>query len=181
MGDIFATGDWDEYERELNAFLSLPGLTIGVGVPDEPHSGKRAVDLTLDDLVEINEYGSGNIPARPVFGPSMDAHGDGYVDAIGRAVGRSMKRGGGRIGLTTQLEAVAQDMKRDVQAEIKKNKIPNAPSTVREKGHDLAWVETGEVFESIEGVVQIEATLESVGSRGHRYRGDKGQFTKIGL
>ena len=185
--DIFTTGQWEDYDKELKAFVSYGGIQVGVGVPNTPHPGPRSIasGMTYASIVQINEFGNDNvphpIPARPIFTPAMDANGGAYVDEVARTIKKMMKRGGSRAQLASALEALGDRMVNDVREEQKKQDFPDlAESTIARKGHDIAWYETGKVLEAIQGVVELDATFETFSTGVSALRGARGRFTRIG-
>jgi len=183
--DIFTTGQWEDYDKELKAFVSYGGIQVGVGVPNTPHPGPRSIasGMTYASIVQINEFGNDrlNIPARPIFTPAMDANGDAYVDEVARTIKKMMKRGGSRAQLASALEDLGDRMVNDVREEQKKQDFPDLkPSTIARKGHDIAWYDEGKVLGAIQGVVELDATFETFSTGVSALRGARGRFTRIG-
>ena len=179
-----ANGQWDEYARELKALAKFPGAIVGTGVPDRPASGERAkpYGLTLSDLVDINEFGNrlANVPKRPIFRPAMRKNRTKYIRKLQRTISKSLRRGGTLSALEIELQSLADEMAEDVRrVQAAQNfEPPLSPRTVARKGHDIAWIEMGEVMASIQGDVRIGRRYVGHKGGGGRYRDELGRFAK---
>lgn len=177
---IEKTGKWDDFERELVAFADLGLAQVGIGVPDVKHEGKGG-QPSLPDLVDMLEFGytkySVVYPPRPVFRPTMDANEAAYLDLVRDALKAFYKSGGSVATLKSELSELAQMMVDDVLDTIERQEFEGlAEATIQKKGHDMAWLETGQIMDSIQGVVKIEASVD--GAR--RLRDALGRFVKLG-
>lgn len=181
---IKLSGNWKAFKEEMQAYADIPGATIGTGVPDIPASGERArkAGLSLLDLSEINEFGDAQagIPARPIFTPAMDQNEAKYARKFDLAVRKALRKGGSKQLLRRELAELAQEMVDDVHKVQKAQKFePLSDVTVARKGHDIAWLETGELLENIEAVVETERRFTAHrGDRGGRFRDELGRFVK---
>lgn len=182
----FQTRGQDRWAEALDAIVTVPNITIGLAVPDVPHTGPRSKGrLSRLDIAKINEHGDPDldIPARPIFGPAMEKNADGYLNTLERAVRKSMKRGGGYGVIASAAHRVAGKMYADIEREIEDygHQPALAPSTIDRKGHDQPWVETSELVNSIQRVVEVRAELSDGSLKGTpRFRDSKGRFTKVG-
>ena len=183
-------GNWEGYANQLKALRSLPNVVAGVAVPDTAHPDKRASGATTLDIAMWQEQGfrhrSGTwVPPRPVFGPTMDDNAPLYFRSVKRAVDRAMR--GSPVGayprLLGSLQTIANRMARDVKDRINANqhRNPLAQSTIARKGHDVAWIESGHLYDSIEGVVRVRAEFSDGSARpgAARFRDALGRFTRI--
>lgn len=184
MGDhihMVLEGDWEEFDQGLMEVLTLPEVHLGVALPDEQHPAgpQRGSEKTYLEVAMIVEHGDdasgeGRIPPRPVFGPAAWKHEAEYADLVREALtlathGKDWKG---------HLEALAERMVADVRHEIDTFTVPVlADSTIRKKGHDQVWVETGHIYNDMEGEVAIGA--KGYDSRANRFRDSRGRFRRV--
>jgi len=179
---VSMSGDSAAFARELEVFMNLGDVTVGVGLPNTPHPGDRAQasGLSLADVAEIVENGNheAGIPPRPIFGPAMDENAGKYVDMLGDAIKEALRRGGTRQKLEARLRGVAGEMVEDVHRKQQEQDFePLAESTIDRKGHDEAWFEDGYVLGALEAVVEIDRNF----STGNRFHDRLGRFAKVGV
>lgn len=118
-------------------------------------------------LAYIHEYGSParNIPARPAIGPGLrDAR-----DAIGGLAYQAARAAA--LAPRNRKQVLAAGMARvgdacvvAVKTKIRENQFtPLAESTVRRKGHDQAWIDSGALVESLTSTVSIRRARRRAG------------------
>lgn len=126
-------------------FAKLVETQITVGYQGESgearHPGTNGESVAA--VAAWMEYGTANAPARPALGVTMEAEREALRAAMKRGISAVIDRRGTLeealrgIGLAA-VEAVRRTIERSREwAE------PLAASTVRAKGHDQPWVDTG--------------------------------------
>lgn len=139
---------------ELERFVDLlDGVSAVVGFEGE-HSG---AGMSNARLAYILEHGSParNIPARPAMEPAIRENKKEIMQAAEQALRRAVKAGNIPAfmnGMQQVADVAANALKRKI---LENNFTPLAPATIKAKGHDQAWIDTGELFNSIKGEVQI--------------------------
>ncbi len=180
-------GDWKGYAEQLESLLSIPNASVGITVSgeDEHERGRSLLDVAIWQEQgfyhkDLGEY----VPPRPVFGPTLSENANVYVNQLVRATRRAMKGDsrGAYPRLVNSMEALAARMERDVRARIKSNRHrhPLADSTIAKKGHDIAWIDSGKLYDAIEGVVQIHAEFLDSSDRKGSARFWRQRFVRVG-
>jgi hypothetical protein len=175
-------GDWDGFDRVIAAIEGLESATVATGVQDEAHEGPRAskAGLSTGDLMMINEFGDGNIPARPIFTPAMDENQEKYFAMQAQVFAAYRRKGGSIAKLRAGLAAIGKEMVQDIQAVVQAQEFePLHPKTIERKGHDFAWLETGQLLKSIDYFIDVEALPERGKSGTAFFRGKLGRFAKV--
>lgn len=105
-------------------------------------------------VATIQEFGSGAIPARPFMRPAVAEHGREWLDQLAAGGRKAMKPGSALTPLMV-LEAVAMMAAGNVGEMIQAvNSPPLDPRTVARKGSDKPLVDTGQMIQSVTGVVE---------------------------
>lgn len=181
-------GDWKGYAEQLESLLSIPNASVGITVSgeDEHARGRSLLDIATWQEQgfyhkDLGEY----VPPRPVFGPTLSENANVYVNQLLRATRRAMKGDsrGAYPRLVNSMEALAARMERDVRARIKSNGHTGprlADSTIAKKGHDIAWIDSGKLYDAIEGVVQIHAEFLDSSDRKGAARFWRQRFVRVG-
>lgn len=130
---------WNTIMREIR---NLDGMEVSAGILRD--SGNSSKGPSYVDIATWNEYGTRRIPSRPFVRIASDdnrkAWGDLAERCVGRVISRSMSKA--QVG-----EAMGERMKEDIQKVFgdKSKLVPNAPSTIRRKGHDKPLIDTGKL------------------------------------
>jgi len=118
------------------------GVLSGAGEHNKGEAGQ-----TVAEIGWWNEFGTVNIPARPVLGPTIRKNGKDYRRLMRRLMKDMLlgkvtnKVAQGKLGLLVQ---------RDIQAAIVALRSPpNAPSTIKMKGSANPLIDTGQFRQSI--------------------------------
>ncbi len=175
-----ATGDWDGFDREIQANANMPNLKLGTGVPDTKHPGDRASrsGLSYADIADINEFGNdeANVPARPIFGPAMRKNENLYAEAVIKAYRRATRKSGSAAAFRRELQSIARRMVADVHSEWTLQDFEAlADSTIARKGHDIAWLEGGDLLQAVQSFVEIQGAFNP-GAK--RFKDSLGRFMK---
>lgn len=131
----------------------------GVGV-DVGFAGEHSGGLSNAHLAYILEMGSParNLPARPALEPGIRENKQeilGVAEQAARAAARA-DRNRKQVFLSG-MQMVADACVNAVKKKILQNEFaPLAPATVKRKGHDQAWIDTGELFDSISASVVVK-------------------------
>lgn len=140
-------------------------LRVIVGAPDSPHP--ETDGLTNGQLLMIHEYGTAEIPARPVLRTTIREKKDDLIKALAKDIvalkdkpeSASPERAYKKLAL--RLEGAVKQQFRDGDFE------PLAESTIRAKGSSKPLIDTGALRQSIEGrVVQVSEMARYTGESG---------------
>ena len=133
-----------DHDLGYNAIVAelrrLNGHEVNAGILKGSGNAKNGTPLV--DVAYYNEYGTRRIPSRPFVRISSDenrkAWGNAAADGVGKILDRSIK-------WKRCCEIVGEKMVPDIRKVFgdKSKLAPNAPSTVRRKGHDLPLIDTG--------------------------------------
>lgn len=123
--------------RLMAALDALDGAGVEVGFLDGGPEAMRAA---------FNEYGTATIPARPFVRSTFEANADAYLGMVDGMVGEVLR---GKSGVKS-LRRLGARMQRDVQQAIDAwSSPPNAPATIRRKGHNNPLVDTGSMRRAV--------------------------------
>lgn len=126
----------DKVVRELKLSLARGDVIVGVQTSAGPEVATYAA---------ANEFGTSQIPARPYIRPAIRRLQKSPL--LGRVLGQSVRQG--RLtdgGLHTLGWALQSMIKRNIESNTPP---PNAPSTVRRKGHGRTLIDTGRLLNAI--------------------------------
>ena len=102
------------------------------------------------DLVEIalyNELGTSTIPSRPFLAQTVQMHEEEIKEMAATEVSQALL---GEKDSQQAFEVIGEDVRKKVQNRIDEGQfVPNAPSTIRRKGHDHPLIDTGTMRDSI--------------------------------
>jgi hypothetical protein len=128
---------WNRIMRDLNG---LDGTEIVAGILKDAGTDSRGTPMV--DIATYNEYGTRHIPSRPFVRIAADDNKKAWLDTVNKEVGAIIDGNGSKSQLGKQ---VGERMKKDIQDVIgdKSRLKPNAPATVKKKGHDKPLIDTG--------------------------------------
>lgn len=128
------------YDRILSDLQKLNGVEISAGILSDAGVSSRGVSYV--DIATWNEYGTRRIPARPFVRIASDDNRKKWGSLAGDCVGKVIDGKKPNVGKT-----MGEQMKKDIQKVFgdKSKLAPNAPSTVRKKGHDKPLIDTGKL------------------------------------
>lgn len=103
-------------------------------------------------VAAIQEFGTDRIPARPFMRPAVADHGGEWIDLMARGAKAALD---GRYTPEQVLEAVTLQAAGDVAKKISAVTAPPlSPVTVKRKGFDKPLVDTGQMLQSVTGIVE---------------------------
>lgn len=103
-------------------------------------------------VAAIQEFGTDRIPARPFMRPAVADHGGEWIDLMARGAKAAVD---GRYTPEQVLEAVTLQAAGDVAKKISAVTAPPlSPVTVKRKGFDKPLVDTGQMLQSVTGIVE---------------------------
>lgn len=100
---------------------------------------------TVAEVAAWNEYGTSRAPARPALGTLFERHGAAFRDAVKAAVSDVIDRRASPAEALRRLGELGVLKLRETIADSRSWAEPLAASTVRRKGHDQPWIDTGTV------------------------------------
>jgi len=135
----------DGLEQYLRQVGALDGRGVKVGV--QANAGAQD-GVSLLDIAIYNELGTADIPARPFIRD--------FAQKNERVLGLAMDRVATRVEqgapIDTGLAQLGEFAQQQQQAHVRASKswaIPNAPSTVAQKGSDVPLVDHGTLVNAI--------------------------------
>ena len=132
------TAQGKRFLKELQK-LSEKQVRVGLkrGKKGKRHNGTSS-QTDLVDIALYNELGTSTIPARPFFAQTEAA-----VSEAAKVLRRNEKA-------QQAFREIGTDVQKKVQKRIDEGQfVPNAPSTIKRKGHDHPLIDTGTMRDSI--------------------------------
>lgn len=135
--------------RLVAALKGLDGLQARTGWFE---TAKDASGVPVATKAAAHEFGTARIPARPFMRPTVAEKKRPWLDQLAQG-SKAVLRGEAQPAQV--LEAVALRAAGDVAKKIKTvNTPPLSPKTVKRKGFDKPLVDTGQMIQSVTGVVE---------------------------
>lgn len=107
-------------------------------------------------VATIHEFGTEHIPARPFMRPAVDEHGAEWMQLLAQGARRAAEGG---ISARDVLEMVTLKAAGDVAKKIQAVTSPAlSPITVKRKGHSKPLIDTGQMFQSVTGKVEVSGS-----------------------
>lgn len=126
-------------------------ITIGIHGEEGAHPDGDS-GLTVAEVATINEFGEGDVPARPFVSSWAEAN-ESNVKRDFSNLGKAIVKG--KITPERGLDLLALKYSDQVKAHARSGIAPpNAPSTIAKKGSDTTLVDTGQMVSSITGKVE---------------------------
>lgn len=141
------TAQGKRFLKELQK-LSEKQVRVGLkrGKKGKRHNGTSS-QTDLVDIALYNELGTSTIPARPFFAQTVQVHEEEIREAAVSEVSQALL---GEKDSQQAFEVIGEDVRKKVQNRIDEGQfVPNAPSTIRRKGHDHPLIDTGTMRDSI--------------------------------
>ena len=128
------------FSRIVSDIRKLDGRTVCAGILRDAGTNKEGIPIV--EYATYNEYGTSRIPSRPFIRIASDENRDVWLGIAKKGVGRIID---GTSSADGCCEDIGQRMKDDIKKVIgdKSKLAPNAPSTIRRKGHDKPLIDTG--------------------------------------
>ena len=131
------------FKNRVRNLQKLNNKSVKAGVLEG--SGNEDNGTSLVDVAFYNEYGTSRIPARPFVRIASEKNQQTWANEAERVVDKIV------AGYDANFSILGNTMKENIQAVIgdKNLLVPNAPSTIRRKGHDKPLIDTGKLKASI--------------------------------
>lgn len=142
------------WRRVKTRMREMDGRSVKVGILAKD-AGKTYDDgTTVVDVATFNEYGTTTSPKRPFLRHTADTSKRAVASATTRAVSALVA---GRGNVTQSLDTLGQWYAKRIQTMIRRSKswaAPNAPATIKRKGHSTPLIETRLLLASISHEVE---------------------------
>ena len=139
-----------EGERFFQELQKLFAKQVRVGLKRGRKGKKHNGMPSKADLVEIalyNELGTSTIPSRPFLAQTVQMHEEEIKEMAATEVSQALL---GEKDSQQAFEVIGEDVRKKVQNRIDEGQfVPNAPATIRRKGHDHPLIDTGTMRDSI--------------------------------
>ena len=134
------------YKKIMKDFRKLDGKSVVAGVLH--NAGKEPNGAKLVDVATWNEYGTSRIPSRPFVRLAFEGN-RGKLKQLSDNVAADIIA---RRGYSTGLNNLGGQMVDDIKNVIgdKSKLAPNAPATIRKKGHDKPLIDKGKLKAGID-------------------------------
>lgn len=145
----------DIYKQVKKNLLDFSKLDLLVGVPQEKTKREgNSEPITNAELMFIHTNGSPirNIPKRPTIEPTVEENKERISEMFKKAVNKVLaNRGDGRA----DLEKIGLWTVNKIKAKFGSDElVPNAPSTIAQKGDNNPLIDTGQLRNSITYVIR---------------------------
>lgn len=145
----------DIYKQVKKNLLDFSKLDLLVGVPQEKNKREgNSEPITNAELMFIHTNGSPirNIPKRPTIEPTVEENKERISEMFKKAVNKVLaNRGDGR----PDLEKIGLWTVNKIKAKFGSDElVPNAPSTIAQKGDNNPLIDTGQLRNSITYVIR---------------------------
>jgi len=138
-----------EGQRFFRELAELKELEVRVGFRHGEATDKKGVDNC--DKAAWNELGTEHIPSRPFIRQSVDNNED-KINSFLQIRVKAFARG---ESVEDTLNKIGNFQKKLMQAEIKDGDfVPNSEATIRKKKSDQPLIDTGEMRQSVNYVIQ---------------------------
>lgn len=135
--------------RLIVALKDIDGLEARTGWFE---TAKDAQGVPVATKAAAHEFGTARIPARPFMRPTVAAKERPWLDQLAQGSKAILR---GEATAEGVLEGVALRAAGDIAKAITAtNSPPLSPKTVKRKGFDKPLVETGQMLQSVTGVVE---------------------------
>lgn len=141
------TADGERFFRELQN-LSAKQVRVGLkrGKKGKRHNGTSS-QTDLVDIALYNELGTSTIPSRPFLAQTVQMHEEEIKEMAAAEASQVLL---GEKDSQMVFEVIGEDVQKKVQNRINEGQfVPNAPSTIKHKGHDRPLIDTGTMRDSI--------------------------------
>lgn len=141
------TADGERFFRELQN-LSTKQVRVGLkrGKKGKKHNGTSSKS-DLVDIALYNELGTSTIPSRPFLAQTVQMHEEEIKEMAAAEASQVLL---GEKDSQMVFEVIGENVRQKVQNRINEGQfVPNAPSTIKRKGHDRPLIDTGTMRDSI--------------------------------
>ena len=129
--------------RIMREIRELDGKTVKAGVLK--NAGKESNGTSIVDVAIYNEFGTSKIPSRPFLRIATDKNQNTWQRESERIVDNVINQ------RAADFNSLGNRMKNDIKNVIGDKSLltPNAPATIRRKGHDKPLIDTGKLKDAI--------------------------------
>lgn len=129
------------FNRIMRDLQKLDGMEVVAGMLKD--SGRAENGASYVDIATWNEYGTRRIPSRPFIRISADTNKAAWVKMAQQCVNNVIDGDSPRDAA----QVVGHRMVEDIRKVFgdKSKLAPNAPSTIKKKGHDKPLIDTGKL------------------------------------
>lgn len=129
------------FNRIMRDLQKLDGMEVVAGILKD--SGKAENGASYVDIATWNEYGTRRIPSRPFIRISADTNRQTWTKIAQQCVNGVIDGDSPRDAA----QVVGHRMVEDIRKVFgdKSKLAPNAPSTIKKKGHDKPLIDTGKL------------------------------------
>lgn len=141
------TADGERFFRQLQN-LSAKQVRVGLkrGKKGKRHNGTSS-QTDLVDIALYNELGTSTIPSRPFLAQTVQMHEEEIKEMAATEISQTLI---GKKDSQQAFNAIGEDVRQKVQNRINEGQfVPNAPSTIKHKGHDHPLIDTGTMRDNI--------------------------------
>ncbi len=131
------------FNQILRNLRELDGKTVKAGILK--NAGKEPNGTSLVDVAIYNEFGTSRIPSRPFLRIATDKHKTTWLNESERIVDKVLAK------YNPNFSILGNEMVENIRDVIGNKSLlaPNAPSTIRKKGHDKPLIDKGKLKSSI--------------------------------
>ncbi len=130
---------YKDFLRRMKALNGKPHVKVGF-LADKKEERDGASGPTNVEVAAANEFGTKRIPARPFIRSTFSAH-QGEYERLGEKLSRAVVDG--KMSLATALGLLGEKAAADIKQTVTQGAgvpPPNAPATVKHKGHDRTLI-----------------------------------------
>lgn len=129
------------FNRIMRDLEKLDGMEVVAGMLKD--SGKAENGASYVDIAAWNEYGTRRIPSRPFIRISADTNRQKWAKIAQQCVNNVIDGDSPRDAA----QVIGHRMVEDIRKVFgdKSKLAPNAPSTIKKKGHDKPLIDTGKL------------------------------------
>lgn len=152
-----AVTDRDTGYRKILAALDKArsfAMTIGIHEEDGGAPAGGGGGATVIEVATWLEFGTEHIEPRPAISAWADENASKVTREVGDDMRKALKAG---VSPAQRADQLAQKYAGQIQQKIAAGiPPPNKPATVKKKGSDKPWIDTGQTRSSIRGKVQAK-------------------------
>jgi phage gpG-like protein len=153
---------WKKIKRELE-WLSGKSVTIGWQGKSVLTVPGLSGEATIVDIATFHEFGTVNIPARPMLRTTNDKHQNAIADFFTKQLGDVVEgKRKGEQALSRSGMLVASKIQQTIR-ESPSWAEPLAPSTIAAKGSTKPLIDTGRMIQSVTWAIRSNGSITKEG------------------
>jgi hypothetical protein len=139
------------YSKTIDQLIEIGKRDVTIGVHAKDNGPYENSPLTTAYIASVHEFGRGNNPERSFLRATIEENKNKYAELEKKLIGRIID---GKITAEQALELIGQQAKSDVQTKIRTLRTPpNTAETIKRKGSSNPLIDTGQLRQSIDYVV----------------------------